>query len=153
MVCWIQTVQNSIVNGNGWILVTTRNGKGLAKCDLNADGTVDLLGTNSNGPVFISDNTIDFFRGPLFLWVSNASNGNWITLNLSGRQSIDGTGSNADGIGARVRLYADVDGSGNSKAQVQDVLGSSSFLGMNCVDSALRYWRCHGCRPHRNRVA
>ena len=110
------------------------NGKGLAKCDLNGDGTVDLLGTNSNGPVFIAEKTIDFFRGPLFLWMSNASEGNWVTLKLTGRQSIDGTGSNADGIGARVRVIADVDGSGEPKTQVQDVLGSSSFLSMNCID-------------------
>ena len=110
------------------------NGKGLAKCDLNGDGTVDLLGTNSNGPVFISDDTIDFFRGPLFLWMSNASEGNWISIKLTGRQAIDGTGSNADGIGARVKVVADVDGSGESTTQVQDALGSSSFLSMNCID-------------------
>ena len=110
------------------------NGKGLAKCDLNGDGTVDLLGTNSNGPVFIAENTVDFFRGPLFLWMSNASQGNWISMKLTGRQAIDGTGSNADGIGARVRVTADVDGSGELTTQVQDVLGSSSFLSMNCVD-------------------
>ena len=110
------------------------NGKGLAKCDLNGDGTVDLLGTNSNGPVFISDKTIDFFRGPLFLWMSNASEGNWLSMKLTGRQSIDGTGSNADGIGARVKVYADIDGSGTATAQIQDALGSSSFLSMNCID-------------------
>ena len=110
------------------------NGKGLAKCDLNGDGTVDLLGTNSNGPVFISEKTIDFFRGPLFLWMSNASEGNWLSVKLTGRQSIDGTGSNADGIGARVKVTADVEGSGELTTQVQDVLGSSSFLSMNCID-------------------
>ena len=110
------------------------NGKGLAKCDLNGDGTVDLLGTNSNGPVFISEKTIDFFRGPLFLWMSNASEGNWITIKLTGRQSVDGTGSNADGIGARVKVVADVAGSGETTTQVQDALGSSSFLSMNCID-------------------
>ena len=110
------------------------NGKGLAKCDLNGDGTVDLLGTNSNGPVFISDKTIDFFRGPLFLWMSNAREGNWLSVKLTGRQSIDGTGSNADGIGARVKVFADIDGSGDATTQIQDALGSSSFLSMNCID-------------------
>lgn len=110
------------------------NGKGLAKCDLNGDGTVDLLGTNSNGPVFIAEKTVDFFRGPLFLWMSNASQGNWISIRLIGRQAWDGTGSNADGIGARVKVTADVDGSGKLTTQVQDVLGGSSFLGMNCLD-------------------
>ena len=110
------------------------NGKGLAKCDLNGDGAVDLLGTNSNGPVFLAEKTIDFFRGPLFLWMSNASDGNWIALRLKGRQAIDGSGSNADGIGARVRLTADTDGSGESTTQIQDVFGSSTFLSMNCLD-------------------
>ncbi len=110
------------------------NGKGLAKCDLNGDGTVDLLGTNSNGPVFVSDETIDFFRGPLFLWMSNAREGNWLSVKLTGRQSIDGTGSNADGIGARVKVFADIDGSGDATTQIQDALGSSSFLSMNCID-------------------
>ena len=110
------------------------NGKGLAKCDLNGDGTVDLLGTNSNGPVFVSEKTIDFFRGPLFLWMSNAREGNWLSVKLTGRQSVDGTGSNADGIGARVKVFADIDGSGDATAQIQDALGSSSFLSMNCID-------------------
>ena len=57
-----------------------------------------------------------------------------MSLKLTGRQSIDGTGSNADGIGARVKVTADVDGSGELTTQVQDVLGSSSFLSMNCID-------------------
>lgn len=111
------------------------NGKGLAKCDLNADGAVDLLGTNSNGPVYISDRAVDFFRGPLFLWMNNAKDGNWLTLRLIGRQAIDGSGSNADAIGARVTLTA-VDGraGGNPLTQVQDVGGGSTFLSMNCLD-------------------
>ena len=110
------------------------NGKGLAKCDVNGDGAVDLLGTNSNGPVYLSPTTIDFFRGPLFLWLNNANEGNWLTLRLIGRQSIDGTGSNADGVGARVRVAADTDGDGESLTQIQDVGGGSTFLSMNCLD-------------------
>ena len=110
------------------------NGKGLAKCDVNGDGAVDLLGTNSNGPVYLSPTTIDFFRGPLFLWINNATDGNWLTLRLIGRQAVDGTGSNADGVGARVRLIADTDGDGDATRQVQDVGGGSTFLSMNCLD-------------------
>ena len=110
------------------------NGKGLAKCDINGDGAVDLLGTNSNGPVYLSPTTIDFFRGPLFLWVNNANERNWLTLRLIGRQAVDGTGSNADAVGARVRLVADSDGDGVADRQVQDVGGGSTFLSMNCLD-------------------
>ena len=47
--------------------------------------------------------------------------------------SIDGTGSNADGIGARVLVRAKVDGT-NVKTQIQDVLGSSSFLSMSSLE-------------------
>ena len=47
--------------------------------------------------------------------------------------AIDGTGSNADGIGARVFLTATSAG-GKSTTQVAEVLGSSSFLSMSSLD-------------------
>ena len=54
-------------------------------------------------------------------------------FSLKGRQGIDGTGSNADGIGARV--WVTPAGENNDpKKQVQDVLGSSTFLSMNALD-------------------
>ena len=109
------------------------NGKGLASCDLNGDGYVDLIGTNSNGPVFLSESVIDFFPGPLFVWQNGGGGGHWISLRLKGRMAVDGTGSNADGVGARVFVTADV-GGGEPHTQVRDVLASSTFLGMSCLD-------------------
>ena len=109
------------------------NGKGLASCDLNGDGYVDLIGTNSNGPLFLGPSIIDFFPGPLFVWQNGGGDGHWISLRLRGRMAVDGTGSNADGVGARVFVTTDV-GGGESHTQVRDVLASSTFLGMSCLD-------------------
>ena len=109
------------------------NGKGLASCDLNGDGNVDLIGTNSNGPTFIGESIIDFFPGPLFVWQNGGDGGHWISLRLKGRMGIDGTGSNADAVGARVFVTADI-GDGKLHKQVRDVLASSTFLGMSCLD-------------------
>jgi len=109
------------------------NGKGLASCDLNGDGYVDLIGTNSNGPLFLGPSIIDFFPGPLFVWQNGGGDGHWISLRLKGRMAVDGTGSNADGVGARVFVTTDV-GGGESHTQVRDVLASSTFLGMSCLD-------------------
>ena len=109
------------------------NGKGLASCDLNGDGHVDLIGTNSNGPTFIGEGIIDFFPGPLFVWESGGDGGHWISLRLKGRMGVDGTGSNADAVGARVFVTADI-GDGKLHTQVRDVLASSTFLGMSCLD-------------------
>jgi hypothetical protein len=108
------------------------NGKGLASCDLNGDGYVDLIGTNSNGPLFLGPQIIDFFPGPLFVWQNGGGDGHWISLRLKGRMAVDGTGSNADGVGARVFVTTDV--GGESHTQVKNVLASSTFLGMSCLD-------------------
>ena len=108
------------------------NGKGLAKGDLNGDGFVDLIATNSSGDIK-ADQGIRFVRGPLFVWINGNNDNNWLTLRLRGAMASGNVGSNADGIGARVYVTAKLDGQLPS-TQVQEVLGSSSYLSMNSTD-------------------
>ncbi len=108
------------------------NGKGLAKGDLNGDGFVDLIATNSSGDIK-ADRGIRFVKGPLFVWINGNGENNWLTLRLRGATASGEAGSNADGIGARVYVTANLDGE-SASAQVQDVLGSSSYLSMNSTD-------------------
>ena len=111
------------------------NGKGLAHGDLNGDGYLDLIGTNSSGPVWQgSFETLANMKGPLFLWMNGGGTNNWISLRLQGRMAIDGTGSNADGIGARVYLKYTPPGADVQAVQVQEVRAGSSYLSMDSID-------------------
>ena len=109
------------------------NGKGLAKGDLNGDGYVDLIATNSSGGILVSGGETEFAKGPTFVWTNPGGDNRWVTIRLKGRMAIDGTGSNADGIGARV-FVAVTSAAGGSTTQVAEVLGSSSFLSMSSLD-------------------
>ena len=104
------------------------NGKGLAHGDLNGDGYVDLIATNSSGPIW--SGTLDDAGGPFYVWINGGGENNWITLKLNGRMGIDKTGSNSDGIGAKVYLiYKDKN---NQKSiQMQEVIAGSSYLSMD----------------------
>lgn len=62
------------------------------------------------------------------MWMNPGGNNRWIALRLKGRMAIDGTGSNADGIGARVYISA------GGKTQVQEVRAGSSYLSMDSVE-------------------
>ena len=111
------------------------NGKGLAHGDLNGDGYVDLIGTNSSGLDFGGDGQqFDWTPGPTFMWINQPGDNHWITLRLQGRMAIDGTGSNADGIGARVHLTASVTGGERALTQVREVKAGSSYLSMDTVE-------------------
>ena len=110
------------------------NGKGLAKGDLNGDGYIDLIGTNSAGPIFTgSGDELAFEKGPTFVWLNGNGENNWLTLRLKGRMAEDGTGSNADAIGARV-FVTSTDADGNRRTQTDDVTAGSSFLSMSSLD-------------------
>ena len=112
------------------------NGKGLAHGDLNGDGYVDLIGTNSSGRVRVegSNSEMVYARGPVFVWLNGGGTRHWITLRLRGRMAIDGSGSNADGIGARVYLTATPAGGRAPLTQVQEVRAGSSYLSMDSID-------------------
>ena len=111
------------------------NGKGLAHGDLNGDGYVDLIGTNSSGLDFGGDGQqFDWTPGPTFMWINQPGDNHWITLRLQGRMAIDGMGSNADGIGARVHLTASVSDGDSPITQVREVKAGSSYLSMDSVE-------------------
>lgn len=109
------------------------NGKGLAKGDINGDGYVDLIGTNSNGCRLMSQDECSWDAGPLFLWMNAGGDSNWVTIRLIGGRAVGDYGSNADGIGARVFVEAS-DPDGTKSTQVQELLGSSTFLSMNSLE-------------------
>ncbi len=111
------------------------NGKALAKGDLNGDGYIDLISTNSAGPIFTGsgNDELGFERGPTFLWINGGGDNNWLILRLKGRMAVDGTGSNADAIGTRVFMTT-TDAAGMRRTQTDDVTAGSSFLSMSSLD-------------------
>ena len=68
--------------------------------------------------------------GPVFVWMNGGGDNHWIVIRLKGRMAVDGTGSNADGIGARVYVKTEPD----AVEQVQEVRAGSSYLSMDSID-------------------
>ena len=109
------------------------NGKGVAHGDLNGDGYVDLIATNSSGAVSGDSPWVEEAQGPFFVWINGGGDNNWLTLRLVGRTALGESGSNADGVGARVYLVTRPS-SGEPLIQVQEVRAGSSYLSMDSVD-------------------
>ena len=115
------------------------NGKGLAHGDFNGDGYVDLIGTNSSGPEYkefppLKNTDVIIEPGPIFLWLNGGGEHNWVTLRLQGRMAIDRTGTNADGLGARVWVTTTRADREEAVTQVQEVRAGSSYLSMDSVE-------------------
>ena len=107
------------------------NGKGLAVGDINQDGYIDIVATNSKGEYQGESGELDIRPGPIFTWVNPGGDHNWAKLRLIG----GGVGmTNSDAIGAKIFVSADLNLDGELTTQVSEITASSSFLSMSSLD-------------------
>ena len=107
------------------------NGKGVVHIDINNDGYLDLIGSNSKGALWEDAKQFSFIEtgGPIFTWLNPGGSNNWIKIQLVGQMAISGKGSNADGIGARIYV------STKNNTQIQEIRAGSSYLSMDSIDA------------------
>ena len=107
------------------------NGKGVVHIDINNDGYLDLIGSNSKGALWEDAKQASFIEtgGPIFTWVNPGGKNNWLKIRLVGQMAISKKGSNADGIGAKIYITT------KNSTQVQEIRAGSSYLSMDSIDA------------------
>jgi len=85
------------------------DGRASAIGDFNNDGFMDMI-------------LLNVARGTSILYSNNTSGNNWITIRLNG------TFSNRNGIGAKIKVQA------GSLVQIKEVTAGASFASMNTLD-------------------
>ena len=113
------------------------NGKSVVHGDINGDGFLDLIATNSRGALWEDERQASYIEtgGPIFVWINPGGGNGWVKIRLIGRMSVDGTGSNADGIGSKVYVTVEDTETGQTHRQVQEIRAGSSYLSMDTVDA------------------
>ncbi len=101
------------------------NGSTLALADLDGDGYTDVLAGGGAA-----------YGVPAQALVNGGGGNNWLRLRLVGRTTLGESGSNADGVGARVYVVTRPDPDAPPVVQVRDVragsgLGSNSGAGLD----------------------
>ena len=128
------------------------NGKGLAHGDLNGDGYLDLVGTNSGDPA-VGDNPLIAqlgrrAAGPVMVWINGGGDNHWLTLRLQGRMA-SRRHREQRRRHRRSRVYLETTPrqvQGQPLVQVQEVRAGSSYLSMDSVELEFGVGKGYGGR-------
>ncbi len=88
-------------------------GRGIAACDVDHDGDMDLAAARTGVPL---------------LYINQTSGNNWVQVHLTG----NGT-TNTTAIGARVRVVADISAQGGMTSQLREISGQSGAGSQNSL--------------------